>query len=508
MSIVIPSKLVTNNDSYKIINYYDIDWTNKINNNITDSQSILNFINDYTEKLKFYESEVNKFYNYFCLRDSNLMITGNKLNMNLDLTKYGDLNYKNDTLHILLNPALVKTEWKPIIEDIEDIKDIDVNNINYVGNNTLNMFTVNKKPGIIFTDINQDYRELLFANDECTQLLKNTDNEILYNKYTNIYNVTCEHLFTNPEIKFVTPDPNILNGEIHTVTNFNKNYKLLLVTAYRCQSVYEPSQVLINSIFCSGKPMYKNNKIERQDYYKIFKGYDNNSLETTFSLYTYSTGITESDYSSGVCNIKVKINKSDNVVSELYLTDENNNKCYDEKNNNITFKTKTENCFNEDVNIRLYKQNKIKFNKKYKININALFDENYDLTNDNKCNIHPYFCVFTKEIDQDIDGDINNMVKYINYDEYIQLHENLTNQNVIDKVYILFDSEKFGKITYERDVNNVWRYYYYTPTKENYNHDINEIEIACMLYYPVNNITIDRYINPLRVDITLSKPSE
>ena len=32
---------------------------------------------------------------------------------------------------------------------------------------------------------------------------------------------------------------------------------------------------------------------------------------------------------------------------------------------------------------------------------------------------------------------------YINYDEYIQLHENLINQNVIDKVYILFDSEKF-----------------------------------------------------------------
>lgn len=36
MSIVIPSKLVTNNDSYKIINYYDIDWTNNIND-ITDS---------------------------------------------------------------------------------------------------------------------------------------------------------------------------------------------------------------------------------------------------------------------------------------------------------------------------------------------------------------------------------------------------------------------------------------------------------------------------------------
>jgi hypothetical protein len=100
------------------------------------------------------------------------------------------------------------------------------------------------------------------------------------------------------------------------------------------------------------------------------------------------------------------------------------------------------------------------------------------------------------------------MVKHINYDEYIQLHENLINQNVIDKVYILFDSELFGKIVYERDVNNVWGYYYYTPTKENYNNDINEIDIACMLYYPANNITIDRYINPLRVDITLTKPSE
>lgn len=502
MSIVIPSKLVTNNDSYKIINYYDIDWTNNIND-ITDSQSILNFINDYTEKLKFYESEVNKFYNYFCLRNSNLTITGNKLNMDLD--KYDNLNYENDTLHILLNPALVKTEWKPLIEDIENI---DINNINYVGNNTLNMFTVNKKPGIIFTDINQDYRKLLFANNECTKLLKNIDDEILYNKYTNIYNVTCDHLFTNPEVKFVTPDPNILNGEIHTVTNFNTNYKLLIVTAYRCQSVYEPSQILVNSIFASGKPMYKNNKIERQDYYDVFKGYDNNSLETTFSLYTHSTGITESDYGSGVCNIKVKINKSDNVISELYLIDEDNNKCYDEENNNITFKASITNCFNENVDICLYKQNKIKFNKKYKININALFDENYDLTHDIKCNIHPYFCIFTKEIDKDINGDVTNMVKHINYDEYIQLHENLINQNVIDKVYILFDSELFGKIVYERDVNNVWGYYYYTPTKENYNNDINEFDIACMLYYPANNITIDRYINPLRVDITLTKPSE
>lgn len=502
MSIVIPSKLVTNNDSYKIINYYDIDWTNNMND-ITDSQSILNFINDYTEKLKFYESEVNKFYNYFCLRDSNLIITGNKLNMDLD--KYDNLNYENDTLHILLNPALVKTEWKPLIEDIENI---DINNINYVGNNTLNMFTVNKKPGIIFTDINQDYRKLLFANNECTKLLKNIDGEILYNKYTNIYNVTCDHLFTNPEVKFVTPDPNILNGEIYTVTNFNINYKLLIVTAYRCQSVYEPSQILVNSIFGSGKPMYKNNKIERQDYYDVFKGYDNNSLETTFSLYTNSTGVTESDYGGGICNIKVKINKSDNVISELYLIDEDNNKCYDAENNNITFKTTITNCFNENVDICLYKQNKTKFNKKYKININALFDENYDLTHDNKCNIHPYFCVFTKEIDKDINGDIINMVKYINYDEYIQLHENLINQNIIDKVYILFDSEQFGKIVYERDVNNVWGYYYYTPTKENYNNDINEIDIACMLYYPANNITIDRYINPLRVDITITKPSE
>ena len=175
--------------------------------------------------------------------------------------------------------------------------------------------------------------------------------------------------------------------------------------------------------------MYKNNKIERQDYYDVFKGYDNNSLETTFSLYTHSTGITESDYGSGVCNIKVKINKSDNVISELYLIDEDNNKCYNEENNNITFKATITNCFNENVDICLYKQNKIKFNKKYKININALFDENYDLTHDNKCNIHPYFCIFTKEIDKDINGDITNMVKHINYDEYIQLHENLINQN-------------------------------------------------------------------------------
>jgi hypothetical protein len=599
---VILNKLVPNNNTYKLINSNDIDWSDvsvdwkDISDqikSITSTQDMIDKLNDLSGQLKIYEDKITNFYKYFGLVPNKLTLTGNKLN--IDLTEIGDLEFNNNKLHVLLNPKLYKTNWTPRITDYNELdiynaeyellyfgnyvyrgnKEVynettyyvleyngedtnknvvidgvikerplrvlisyvpvivtcgefiypeylcyntyEVNsiayitnknyvdhNIQFVGNNTLSLNTPNNKPGVILSDINSNYAKYLFGKlpdgiQTNYNTLPKTDNVINYISNCNIYNIWCNNLHHNPKIEFITTDNKLIDGEIHTVTNFNEYYKLLLVTAYRTQKTYDTPLNLFKSII-NYDPFYTKNDegnyiVNDISFYQSCDGFDKHTTQTTFSIYAEADGITKSNYASEKIDVPVIISKSDNIIHDMWLSN-NNISC---SSKNISYEKEIKSCFDENINVTLYEQY-IELGKSYKINIDSLFNESD--------NIYPYLFVYGDIDNTSIYSNPSMMIKdgSIKLNNYKQLHYELSNGvNTIDKIYTLYDNDRYGTITYEKDENNKFNYYYNVPETFPTNmYKYGEgFHLGCFLYYSANDVTTDRCVNPIWFDITI-----
>jgi hypothetical protein len=456
-------------------------------------------------------------------------------------------------LIINLYPYLVSRYWvgPQLITDVQEGVQSNIETTQYK-TKLLDSNKVNR-PGVVMSDTGWTIQR--------EQIYTGNDKKIVTG-HENFDIFEVETRSNSNQIEFVSRNKNVLDGYVQkdipvvvdnadgsevggveplitvesgSTVQTNYLYKLPVV-AYKCldsetypYNTYDVIQTLLRYNYAG---IQDNVRYREPRYSAQRPQFDPSSVNTTFGVTIEKSQNAVNGYRPGSTLHNVTIYKGNNTLIDLSLKD---------KSAIVTDPTGTPetitfyNSHNEPVKVYTYTttlgctekesdyENQTTQNLyKAKINFEAEFGPTYDAShngNDDeilkKSFVYPYFIV---KLDSRYTPDYLEICESINVEGYRYIYSNEFDAENTECI-TLFSHHKYGKIIYQKN-NNEWGYFYLPPAKyrvedgeqisniEFDEHHEYKVKLFALMYYPINDITTNRLLNPLWAELSITIKDE
>lgn len=492
------------------------------------------------------------------------VIDGDSSSIDIDHTSDNRFTVRPDGLIINLYPYLVSRYW--VGPQLITTNQYDLLNTETAQYKTkLFDSNQNNRPGVVMSDTGWlQQREQIYCGDGYKKIVKGHENFDIFEVETRSNSNQIEFVSRNKHVldgyvqknlsvvEYQTEDPDSpayvggveteITVESGSTVQTNYFYKLPVV-AYKCldKPTYPYNTYdVIKTLLRYNHAGIQNTRYREPKYSAQTPQFDPSFVNTTFGVTIAKSQNAVNGFAAGSTLHNVTIYKGNNTLIDLSLQDKSAI-ITDPTGRPVTMTFKD--SYNKDVPVNTYKtiigapDYERDYNDqrtydlfKAKINFDAEFGPRYDKGlggSDEemikKSFVYPYFIV---KRDIDTTPDYLDICNSINVAGYKNIYSNEFDSDNNEHI-VLFSSKKYGQIIYEK-YNNEWCYFYLPPAKyrieiiedgeETIEERVNNIpfdeygeykvKLFALMYYPIDDITTNRLLNPLWAELAITIKDE